>query len=229
MTGWRDAIAIAGLAMAVASCTTARPILPAGSEAYRSFPADTTGAPTDYRIGALDELSITVFREPELSSDKLRVDAGGNLLFPLIGTVRAAGQTSAELANEIAHRLDARFLRDPQVTVTVTTSLSQRVTVEGSVNQPGVYELGGSATLLQALALAHSPTATAKLNEVVVFRVTTGHRLGAVFDLRRIRAGLDPDPRIEGGDTVVVGYSQLRGGFRDFLSVAPLLALFRPF
>lgn len=220
---------MAGCALTLASCGTPRPALPAGDAAYRSFPADPTGARADYRIGALDELSIAVFREPDLSPDKLRVDAGGVVLFPLIGSVRAAGKTSAELAAEIARRLDARFVRDPQVTVTVTSSLSQRVTVEGSVNQPGVYELGGSATLLQALALAHSPTPTAKLNEVVVFRVAAGHREGAVFDLRRIRAGLDPDPRIEGGDTVVVGYSQLRGGFRDFLTAAPLLALFRPF
>ena len=111
----------------------------------------------------------------------------------------------------------------------MVTSQSQRVTVEGSVNAPGVYEIGGSATLLEALARAQSPTATAKLNEVIVFRVVDGQRMGAVFDLRRVRAGLDADPRILGGDTVVVGFSQVRGVFRDFLSATPLLALFRPF
>ena len=213
----------------VAACSSPRPTLPAGSAAYGVIPAPTTTALADYRIGPLDELTITVFREVDLSLEKQRVDAAGNLLFPLIGSVRAGGKTTDELAGEIARRLDARFVRNPQVTVTVVSSQGQRVTVEGSVNAPGVYEIGGSATLLEALARAQSPTTVAKLNEVIVFRTVEGQRTGAVFDLRRIRAGLDADPRILGGDTVVVGFSQVRGVFRDFLSAAPLLAVFRPF
>lgn len=217
------------IVLLVSGCADPRPVLPRGPDAYRAIPAPDVDAVRVYRIGALDELRITVFREPQLSLDRAQVDAGGNLLFPLIGAVHAAGKTAEQLSGEVAARLDARFLRNPQVTVTVTASVSQRVTVEGSVNQPGVYELGGNATLLEALALAHSPTNVAKLTEIVVFRTVEGQRTGAVFDLRRIRAGLDADPRIQGGDTVVVGYSQLRGGFRDFLSAAPLLAIFRPF
>lgn len=217
------------LLLGVTACTSPRPLLPAGGAAYQVIPAPTSDALADYHIGALDELSITVFREPELSLEKLRVDAGGNLLFPLIGAVRAGGKTTEQLSREIATRLDARFVRNPQVTVTVTSSQSQRVTVEGSVTEPGVYEIGGNATLLEALARARSPTAVAKLNEVIVFRTVAGQRTGAVFDLRRIRAGLDADPRILGGDTVVVGFSQVKGTFRDFLSAAPLLSIFRPF
>jgi polysaccharide export outer membrane protein len=217
------------LLLAMAACASPRPTLPAGNAAYGVIPAPTTNAPADYRVSALDELSVTVFREPELSLPRLRVDAAGNVLLPLIGTVRAAGRTAPELSAEIAGRLDARFVRNPQVTVTVLSSQGQRVTVEGSVRAPGVYEIGGNATLLEALARAQSPTDTAKLDEVIVFRTVEGQRLGAVFDLRRIRAGLDADPRIVGGDTVVVGFSQVKGAFRDFLSAAPLLTLFRPF
>ena len=216
-------------ALLLAACSGPRPVLPMGADAYRVIPASTAAVTRDYRIGALDELGITVFREPELSLEKLKVDASGNLLFPLIGAVHAAGKTTEELSTEIARRLDARYLRNPQVTVTVASSVSQRVTVEGSVTEPGVYEIAGNTTLLEAVARAKSPTATAKLNQVIVFRMADGQRTGAVFDLRRIRAGLDPDPQILGGDTVVVGFSQVRGAFRDFLSTTPLLAIFRPF
>ncbi|MDB5694592.1 MAG: polysaccharide biosynthesis protein GumB [Sphingomonas bacterium] len=219
----------AAMLLAVGACASPRTALPVGPAAYAVVPAPTSAAPTDYRIGALDELTITVFREPDLSRERLRVDAAGTLLFPLIGTVRAGGKTSEELAAEITARLDARFVRNPQVTVAILTSQSQRVTVEGSVRAPGVYEIGGNATLLEALARAQSPTDTAKLSEVIVFRTVAGQRMGAVFDLRRIRVGLDADPRILGGDTVVVGFSQVKGVFRDFLSAAPLLAIFRPF
>ena len=130
---------------------------------------------------------------------------------------------------EIGRRLDEKYVRAPQVTVAVTASMTQRVTVEGSVNAPGVYDIAPNATLLGALARAQSPTVNAKLNQVTVFRMVDGQREGALFDVRRIRAGLDPDPRILGGDTVVVGFNQLRGALRDFLGAAPLLALFRPF
>lgn len=215
--------------LTVNACASPKPTLPAGDAAYRVIPAPTVAEATDYRIGALDELSITVFREPELSLEKLRVDAAGNLPFPLIGSVRAAGRTAEQLSAEIASRLDARFVRDPQVTVAVLSSQSQRVTVEGSVRAPGVYEIGSNATLLEALARAQSPTDLARLNQVVVFRTVEGQRMGAVFDLRRIRVGLDADPRIIGGDTVVVGFDQVKGTFRDFLSASPLLAVFRPF
>jgi len=175
-------------------------------------------------------LSVNVFREPELTLKDLQVDAGGTLLFPLVGSLAAKGKTSAELATEIAQRLGERYLRDPQVTVVVTASTSQRVTVEGNVNEPGVYEIGGNATLLEALARAKSTTRVAALGEVVVFRIVDGKRLGAVFDVRQIRAGLAADPRILGGDIVVVGFSEVKGAFRDFLSSGALfLNLFRVF
>ena len=218
---------VVAAALTVAGCAAPHPMLPAGPAAYGVIPAPSAGAVADYRVGPLDELTITVFREADLSLEKQRVDAAGNLLFPLIGSVHAGGKTTDQLAGEIARRLDARFVRNPQVTVTVVSSQEQHVTVEGSVNEPGVYEIGGNATLLEALARAKSPTNVARLNEVVVFRTVEGQRTGAVFDLRRIRAGLDADPRILGGDTVVVGFSQLRGTFRDFLSAAPLLSIFR--
>lgn len=221
--------AAAMLLLGAAACAGPRTVLPAGGAAYKVIPAPTTTDQADYHVGALDELTISVFREPDLSFEKLRVDAGGNLLFPLIGQVHAGGMTTEQLAGEIAERLDARFVRNPQVTVTIVTSQSQRVTVEGSVTEPGVYEINGNATLLSALARARSPTPVARLNEVIVFRNVAGQRTGAVFDVRRIRAGLDADPRILGGDTVVVGFSQVKGTFRDFLSAAPLLAVFRPF
>jgi polysaccharide biosynthesis/export protein len=219
----------AGLPLVLAACAQPTPPLPAGAAAYTVIAPPGPSAVSEYRIAPLDELSVTVFREPDLSLPRGRVDAAGALIVPLIGPVRAGGRTAAELGAEIAARLDARYVRRPQVTVAVLASPGQRVTVEGSVQAPGVYEIGAQATLLEAVARAQSPTAVARLDQVVVFRTVDGQRMGAVFDLRRIRAGLDADPRILGGDTVVVGYSAVKGAFRDFLSAAPLLAVFRPF
>jgi polysaccharide biosynthesis/export protein len=201
--------------------------LPSGDKAYALVPPAQGNGARDYHVGPLDTLSVTVFQEPDLTFKEIQVDAGGNLLFPLIGNVEASGKTAHELSQEIGSRLDQHYLRNAQVSVVVEQSASQHITVEGSVTQPGVYDINGNSSLLEAVALAKSPTRTAKLNQIVVFRTIGGKRMGAVFDLRRIRNGQDPDPELVGGDVVVVGFSAVKGAFRDFLSAAPLFNAFR--
>ena len=123
--------------------------------------------PNSYRIGLQDEVKITVFNEPELST-MYRVDADGSISFPLIGHVAAAGLTPAELQQRIASMLAAGYIRNPQVRVEVNQYKSQFVYVIGEVRAPGKIPMTGTAmTLLEALALAGSPTANAS-NEVIV-------------------------------------------------------------
>lgn len=179
--------------------------------------------PADYRIGPLDILKITVFQEPDLSADEVPVDASGNILLPLIGQVSAAGRTGSELSGEIADRLGSRFLVDPQVSIIVVKSVAQRVTVEGSVERPGVYPIEGSMSLLQAMALAQGPTRVAKTSEVIVFRTIGDKVYAAKFNLDLVRRGAQSNPQILGGDTVVVGRSALKGLYRDLLEISPLL------
>src|SRR3546814_477011 len=140
-------VAIAsGLAVVCAGCSgmSVDRDLPRGSAAYGVIPAPDAGATAAaYRIGALDVLKVTVFQEEDLSFDELQVDASGNVSLPLIGTVRAEGMTAAALSSEIATKLGAKYLVNPQVSVSVASSVSQNVTVEGNVNQPGVYAING--------------------------------------------------------------------------------------
>lgn len=232
--GW-SASTIAPAALVIATlltgCETTHPsdALPSGESAYGVFAPPSDAAAMDYRLGPFDELTVTVFQEPDLSVRNIPVDASGNISLPLIGDVRASGKTANELSREIASRFNVRYLRDAQVLVTVTASESQHITIEGNVNSPGVYEISGSQTLLQAIAQAKSPNATAKLDQIVVFRYVEGQRMGAVFDLKAIREGKAEDPALRGGDIVVVGYSAIKGAFRTFLQSAPVIGLFRYF
>jgi polysaccharide export outer membrane protein len=203
--------------------------LPAGQQAYATIPEIARDDAAAQRLRPGDRLAIRVFGEPELTSEQYRIDAAGYLQVPLVGELIAAGLSPEELRRELTRRLGARFIRDPQVSVAVAESTKSRFAVEGHVEQPGVYEADQGTTLLSALAQARSPNKTAKLDEILVFRVVNGQRMGARFDLRNIRAGILPDPQILPGDTIVVGFSEVKGAFRDFLEAAPILSIFTLF
>jgi polysaccharide export outer membrane protein len=217
-----------GMSVALAGLSAcAKPDLPSGAAAYERIPAPVEQQTVrNYRIGPLDTINITVFQEPDLTLQAVQVDAAGSLLLPLIGTVQAAGKTANELAAEVASRLEKRFLENPQVSVIVASSVSQKVVVEGSVNEAGVYEIKGRTTLIEALAMAKGTNRVAALDEVVIFRDINGQRMGALFDVGKIRRGEMDDPEILGNDTVVVGFSYLKGAWRDFLTTAPLIGAF---
>lgn len=183
----------------------------------------------DYRIGATDLLTISVFQVPDLSFDEIRVDASGNLQMPMIGSIQAAGLTPNELSNDIARRLGERYLRNPQVTVTVKEAASQKVTIDGAVTQPGVYEMRGRTTLMQAVAMARGPLREANVRSVAVFREVNGQRMVAVFDLAAIRNGQAEDPVILGDDVVVVDISRTNALVRDAVQALPALAIFQVF
>lgn len=182
----------------------------------------------DYRIAPLDKLNVTVFQVADLSSE-VEVDLGGNISMPLIGQVRAVDLTTRELQDQIAHRLGERYLRNPQVTVSVRESTRRNITVDGSVRQPGQFALNGPTTLLQAVAMARGPDESANPRRVAVFRQIQGHRMAAAFDLTDIRRGRAEDPVIYTGDIIVVDGSRLRAIQREILGSLPILGAFRPY
>ena len=192
--------------------------------------ANATAAPqTEYRIGMGDKLDIRVFQVADLSFEELVVDTSGNINLPLIGTVRSAGRTAGEMSTDIAGRLAAQYLRNPQVTVTVNEAASQKITVDGAVTKPGVYEMRGSTSLLQAVAMAEGPSRIADLTKVAVFRNIDGRRSVALFDLSAIRQGREPDPQVLGDDVIVVDTSRLSSALREVVGALPALSAFAIF
>ena len=181
-----------------------------------------------YHVGPGDQLSVVVFRVPDLSGD-VAVDMTGNFTMPLIGQVAAAGKTTDDLQVELTERLGAKYLQKPEVRVAVKSATNQRVTIDGSVKQAGIYPIAGTTTLIQAVALARGTDVDANPRRVIVFRVIGGQRQAASFDLTDIRRGVQPDPAIYGNDIIVVDGNKARQNFRDALSAVPLLSIFRPF
>lgn len=176
-----------------------------------------------YLIGPFDKLVIDVFGIEELSKKEVQTDAGGRISFPLAGIVEAAGRTPGELEQIIAERLRGRFVRNPQVTVNLKETVSQVVTVDGEVKEPGLYPVIGRMTLMRAVATAKGTSEFAKLDDVVVFRTVKSQKMAALYNLKAIRRGYYEDPEVFANDVVVVGNSSARRIFKDALQIAPLL------
>lgn len=237
MLGKSTAVVVAGLALS--ACGTGGTLQGAnvatGSAAYQVLSTPQTQpvatvATGQYRIAPFDALSVAVFQEPELSTPAdtpLLVDSNGNISLPLIGSLPAAGRTSEQLAGVIATQLRGRYLKNPLVTVSVASSAPQKLTVQGEVTQPGMFDVKGKTSLLEAIALARGETRLASTNEVAVFRNINGQRMGALFNVDAIRRGAAPDPELQPNDIVIVGHSKGRQMWQDILSVSPLFGIFR--
>jgi polysaccharide export outer membrane protein len=183
-------------------------------------------SPTDYRIGPLDKLDIVVFQVKDLSAENLRVDASGQILLPLIGAVEARGKTTTELSAEIARRLGERYLQSPQVSVTVAEAASQKVSVEGAVNDAGVFELKGRTSLLEAVARAKGVSKAANSHRVAIVRNLDGSPHAATFDLAAISAGRARDPEVIANDVVIVDTSRSKSFWHGVVEVIPAFYLF---
>jgi polysaccharide biosynthesis/export protein len=130
---------------------------------------------------------------------------------------------------DIAGRLGTQYLRNPQVSVVVLEAASQKITIDGAVTKPGVYEMRGTTSLLQAVAMAEGPTRVADLSKVAVFRTVDGQRSVALFDLGAIRQGRADDPAVRGDDIIVVDTSRMSAFMRDVIAALPGLSVFRPY
>ncbi|KTT71183.1 hypothetical protein NS334_10880 [Sphingomonas endophytica] len=184
---------------------------------------DLTAADRPSLIGPLDTISVDVFNVPDLSRE-MQVDASGRVSMPLAGTIDARGKTAGELADAIEAALRNRYVRNPEVTVNIKSSVSQVVTIDGQVTEPGLYPVTNQMTLLRAVASAKGLSEFAREDDVVVLRTVGGRKMAGLYNIGAIRRGTYDDPQIYANDVVVVGDSPQRRRFRDLVSLAPLLA-----
>jgi len=192
--------------------------------------AEAAAAPVpDYRVGLYDVIEIDVFQIPDLHRE-VQVDGAGRILLPLVGSVNAQGQTTAQLSDDLRQRLEARYVKSPHVTVEVKKSQSEHVTVDGAVTTPGVYALGGRTTLMQAVAMAQGPDgANANVHKVSLFHTVNAQWTRSEYDLAKIRNGTIDDPVIEGRDVVIVAGSHRQRVLHDLGTVLPMVLMLAAF
>lgn len=158
----------------------------------------------DYTIGVGDELEISVWQRPDLGG-RLTVDSEGNVTLPLVGSVQAAGQTTAKLGSDLTRRYSFVDREVSQVSVSVATYFSRRVFVMGEVRNPGSYAFAKIPGVWQVLREAGGPTPTAALNRVRVIP-PEGKGAPVVVDVERALATGDFSglPELQPGSTVFI-------------------------
>src|SRR6185369_460144 len=119
-------------------------------------------------IGPADVLAINVWKETEISRS-VPVRSDGRISLPLIGDVQASGRTPRQLQDDISKKL-ASFISEPDVTVIVQETHSQKINVLGQVGHPGTFLLTDSTTVLDAIALAGGFKDFAKQKQIYVLR-----------------------------------------------------------
>lgn len=156
---------VAGCAARGPAATRMEPTPPPAEDVARvaALAQSRSGAGAgDYCLGAGDLVVVSVLGWEAMQNQQVRVSPTGMINLPVVGNVPAAGRTEEQLREELARRLRAGYVRDPQVTVFVQRFQSQQVSVTGAVARPGLYSLSrDSRTIYDVLAQAGGMTGEA--------------------------------------------------------------------
>jgi polysaccharide export outer membrane protein len=148
----------------------------------------------NYRLAAGDEIRVTLFGEPDLTVNEVRLTEAGVFSFPFLGLLKAEGMTAPELERMIADRLRGDYLVDPRVTVSVLKY--REFYISGEVSRTGAYPYQTGLTVRRATALAGGLTERASERRITIIRE------GAKGSEPE-RANMDTEVRP--GDTISIG------------------------
>lgn len=146
------------------------------------------------KLGAGDAVRVTVFGQPDLTTEA-RVSERGTIDMPLVGAVKLAGMSTADAAKAISEALvKGDFLKHPQVSVALTTVRSRQVSVLGLIVRPGRYPLEEASVKLPDIIAAAGGIAAGGSESVTVIRDGRAEKVSA----------LSKDFQLKGGDTVYI-------------------------
>jgi polysaccharide export outer membrane protein len=188
----------------VAPASMARGQTAATASAGAVGPGDVGFRPDldSYRICPGDTLSISVDGEAQLTRE-CQVNGAGTISYPLLGDVRAAGETCTSLAARLEADL-GKYLKQPRVMVTVRQygQVGMSVFVMGEVARPGAYPLASSTAVMQPIAAAGGMTEFAS-GEITILKAGTGEsRTYLLEDLNGATA--PPQALLQPGDVILV-------------------------
>ena len=166
---------------------------------------EKSGTSPNHVLAPNESIQIKVFNEPELDTS-VRIAEDGKITFPLIGEVKLGGLTVQKASELMRDRLSARFLVNPQVSISLVEMNRQLFTVLGQVQRPGTYRFPdhGSLSLVQVVGIAGGYTRLANPSRIIVKRIPGDQ----VFKLDGKRMASDAGTKpfmIQSGDIITIG------------------------
>ncbi|KEO87327.1 polysaccharide export protein [Erythrobacter sp. JL475] len=203
---------IAGIALAttaLTACGAGGPELPSAS-----YVAADTVPTEEYIIGPLDEITIHVWRNPELSAEKIQVRPDGRITIPLVRDLPAVGKTATQLQEDIRKEL-VQYIEQPIVSVIVNefnSTFDQQIRVVGSTEQPASLPYRANMTVLDAMIAVGGLSEFASGNRAKLLRINretgkqTEYRL-RLNDLLK-RGDSSANVMLRPGDTIIIPESR---------------------
>lgn len=167
-----------------------------------TFAADQISESSSFQLQIGNRLKIAVYREEDLSG-VYEIDPSGNLTFPLIGEIQAAGLEIENLRAELASRLK-QYLVNPQVSISRSEDTTKSISILGHVMKPGIYDYAPGSTLMRLISTAGGFSESANKKKVKIVRIVNGEKKVIIINSSDIIKGTMDDPKLESGDIIFV-------------------------
>lgn len=178
------------------------PVLGCTAAPRRVVAVGEVAAPED-RVGIDDTFDVRVYGEAELSGT-FRVATDGSVDYPLAGRLQVAGLRTGQIQQLLVDKLKDKYLKEPQVIVTVKERNSQKISVLGQVGRPGQVAYYPNMTIVDAIASAGGFTGIAAKNSVNLRREVGGKIESHTFPVADISEGRSQNVMVLPGDVLVV-------------------------
>jgi protein involved in polysaccharide export with SLBB domain len=155
------------------------------------------------RVGIDDTFDVRVYGEAELTGT-FRVATDGTVDYPLAGRIMVGGLRTGEIQRLLVDRLKDKYLKDPQVVVTIKERNSQKISVLGQVTKPGQVAYYPNMTIVDAIASAGGFTGIAAKNSVNLRREVGGKIESHTYPVADISEGRSTNVMVLPGDVLVV-------------------------
>ena len=217
--GWLNKVSMAAVLMGAFALLSALPVLSAqqtdlatakpASEPVPDTPQSNTPQlqqrDARYHIAASDTFDVNFELSPEFNQT-VTVQPDGFVALKAVGDVKVAGQSIPELTQTLRNAY-GKILNDPLISVVLKDFEKPYFIADGQVTHPGKYEMRGTITLTEAVAVAGGFTESAKHSQVLLFRRVNDQWLSAkIFNIKDMekRHDLHEDPTLHPGDMVIV-------------------------
>ncbi len=158
----------------------------------------------NYVVRQGDQVQFSVWNYPEFNTTAY-VKETGTLTVPLIGDLTAAGLTKEQFTDQLRQKLSEYIQGEIKLTISVTSTIVQKVAVLGAVTKQDSYPLTADVALLEILSTAGGTTADSDLRHVKILRSGIGHQPIEVDLTSYIENGnIESIPMVRPGDTVFV-------------------------